>query len=171
MKKGPLILLALGVIALIALNLAPVVPEKTPAEKKPGVASSTPGDSTQNLSPDEQVRQALQQLRDGTKPPMQAILAIRSVAEKHPDNVLAQMTLGSLSLQTGQYEKAISRMENVLALTPESSEAWAVKGRAEAQLGDTTQAIASIKKALQYSNAQNRAPLEAKLSSLQSSKN
>jgi len=38
-------------------------------------------------------------------------------------------------------------------------------------LGDTTRAIASLQKALQYSNDQNKAPLQEKLSQLQPSKN
>ena len=172
MKKGPLILLALGVIVLIALNLAPVKPEQAlTSPANPAPVANTPGDTDKVQSPDQQVRQALEQLRDGSTPPMQAIMAIRSVAEEHPENVLAQMTLGSLSLQTAQYEKALSRMEKVLALTPKSSQAWAVKGRAEANLGDTTRAIASLQKALQYSNDQNKAPLQEKLSQLQPSKN
>ncbi|MDR9373502.1 MAG: tetratricopeptide repeat protein [Schleiferiaceae bacterium] len=172
MKKGPLILLALGIIALVALNLAPVKPEQalTPKTEAPPL-SNTPGDTDKVHSPDQRVRQALEQLRDGSTPPMQAIMAIRSVAEEHPDNVLAQMTLGSLSLQTAQYEKARSRMKKVLELTPQSSQAWAVKGRAEANLGDTTQAIASLQKALQYSSEQNKAPLQKRLSQLQPSKN
>lgn len=165
--------MALGIIALVALNLAPVTPEKAPAAGGSDSAPvlNTPGDTDEVPSPDQRVRQALQQLRDGSTPPMQAIMAIRGVAEEHPNNVLAQMTLGSLSLQTAQYEKALSRMEKVLDLTPQSSQAWAVKGRAEAHLGDTAQAIASLKKALQHSNEQNKAPLEEKLSQLQSSKN
>jgi predicted Zn-dependent protease len=171
-KKGPLILLALGIIVLVALNLAPVKPEQAPTPKADAApVASTRGDTDKVLSPDQRVRQALEQLRDGSTPPMQAIMAIRSVAEEHPDNVLAQMTLGSLSLQTAQYEKALSRMKKVLELTPQSSQAWAVKGRAEANLGDTTQAIASLQKALQYSSEQNKAPLQERLSQLQSSKN
>ncbi len=46
--------------------------------------------------------------------PMRGITIIRDVAEKNPENKLASMTLGRMSVRTGQYDKAVQRFENVL---------------------------------------------------------
>lgn len=52
--------------------------------------------------------------------PMQGIFMLRDVADKNPTHVLAQHNLGILSMQTGQFEKAVKRFEKVLALKPEN---------------------------------------------------
>jgi len=52
--------------------------------------------------------------------PMQGIFMLRDVADKNPTHVLAQHNLGILSMQTGQFEKAVKRFEKVLSLKPEN---------------------------------------------------
>jgi tetratricopeptide (TPR) repeat protein len=52
--------------------------------------------------------------------PMQGIFMLRDVADKNPTHVLAQHNLGILSMQTGQFEKAVKRFEKVLTLKPEN---------------------------------------------------
>ena len=50
--------------------------------------------------------------------PMEGILKIREVAEKDSTNVYAQMMLARGSLLSGQYDKAISRLETVNRMKP-----------------------------------------------------
>jgi tetratricopeptide (TPR) repeat protein len=45
--------------------------------------------------------------------PMEAIGRIRKVAERNPQNLYAQLTLGHASLVSGQLDKAIERFQNV----------------------------------------------------------
>lgn len=55
--------------------------------------------------------------------PMKGIVILRELADSIPDYIPAQMRLGRLSLQTGQYERAIERFQNVLKLNPVDTEA------------------------------------------------
>lgn len=50
--------------------------------------------------------------------PMKGILMLREQADADPRNSDAHMNLGFFSMQTGQYDKAISRFEHVLAQEP-----------------------------------------------------
>ncbi|MCS7077485.1 MAG: tetratricopeptide repeat protein [Bacteroidia bacterium] len=53
--------------------------------------------------------------------PMQGIFMLKDIADKNPTHILAQHNLGILSMQTGQFEKAVKRFEKVLSLKPENS--------------------------------------------------
>jgi outer membrane protein len=52
--------------------------------------------------------------------PMQTIMMLRQVLEENPRYVPAIMSMGALSMQSGQYDKAVSRFEQVLSLEPEN---------------------------------------------------
>ncbi|OHX67527.1 tetratricopeptide repeat protein [Flammeovirga pacifica] len=54
--------------------------------------------------------------------PMQGIMMIREVIAKDPDHQLALSSLGVLSIQSGQYDKAIQRFEKIKKLYPEDME-------------------------------------------------
>ena len=54
----------------------------------------------------------------GLSNPMQGILSIRRVLEINPDNVAAGLQLGRFAIQTGQFDKAVERLERVVALEP-----------------------------------------------------
>ena len=55
--------------------------------------------------------------------PMEGILKIREVVEKDSTNIYAQMMLGNGSLISGQYDKAITRLQTVDRLQPDNVEA------------------------------------------------
>ncbi len=55
--------------------------------------------------------------------PMQGILPVREIAQKHPDNVYAQMILGLGGKKSGQYDKAIERFSLVVNQHPDNMEA------------------------------------------------
>jgi Tfp pilus assembly protein PilF len=83
---------------------------------------------------------------------MQAILKIRKVAEDFPNNLKAQFTLGVLSLQTGQYERATERFTKVLELDDSRGEYWRLMAEANLGTGDTVEARKNFEKALQLVN-------------------
>lgn len=174
MKRKPLILILAGLGLLLGLYFMPVKPSSPPEEAEPTQLPSDGGSAqpeqsapaSSSGSADEQVRDALQKMQSGDLPPMQAVLKIRGIAEEHPRNVMAQMTLGAMSIQTGQYQKAVERFANVLELEPKNASAWAQKGRAQAKLNDTAAARKSLEKALQYSDEQKRPDLKQELDQL-----
>ncbi|MEL6653625.1 MAG: hypothetical protein AAFQ87_22755, partial [Bacteroidota bacterium] len=67
--------------------------------------------------------------------PMQGILTLRKLTEINPRNWQAQYRLGLFSLQTGQFDKAVTRFQNVLNEKPEMVEASFQLAVAEARLG------------------------------------
>ena len=52
--------------------------------------------------------------------PMQAIMLLRQVLDDEPRYIPALMSLGALSMQSGQFDKAVSRFEDVLKIDPEN---------------------------------------------------
>lgn len=52
--------------------------------------------------------------------PMKAIKMLREVLDQQPDYVPAMMSLGGLSMESGQFDKAIQRFENVLKVDPKN---------------------------------------------------
>ncbi len=147
MKKGLAILIFLGIVLVAFVYMSPVTPStanETAAEENQQT------EDTQTATPEEQVDEALRQLTSGEVPPMQGILKIREVAEKYPGNVKANYTLGTLSMQTGQYDKAIERFTTVLEKQPENGQVWKLLAEAQLGTGDTTQAKQSFDKALGF---------------------
>lgn len=149
MRKGHVILILAGLALLAFLIFSPVTP---PSEAAAVEGSQSATDSVQLTDPDAMVDEALEELQDGTTPPMQAILKIRKVAEDYPDNLKAQFTLGVLSLQTGQYERATERFAKVLALDSSRGEYWRLMAEARLGTGDTVEARKNFEKALQLVN-------------------
>jgi tetratricopeptide (TPR) repeat protein len=78
--------------------------------------------------------------------PMQGIQSIRRVLEINPDNIEASYRLGEFSLQTGQFDKAISRFEKVLSIQPDNYAAAFRLGIALAQSGQADQARSYLQK-------------------------
>lgn len=146
MKKGIFILAFLGVVLVAFFYMSPVTPSSATQDNEAEVADET---TQEQLSPEEQVDEALRQLNSGELPPMQAVLKIRDVAEKYPGNVKANFTLGEFSMQTGQYDKAVGRFETVVEQQPEYGQAWKLLSEAQLKSGDTTQAQQSFEKAIQ----------------------
>lgn len=147
MRKGPAILIVIGLGLLAFLYFSPVTPSSQPSQEEE-VQEDVPPQNDQQASVDQQVDEALEQLQSGTVPPMQAILKIRELADAHPENVKANFTLGSLSMQTAQYDKAVSRFEKVLKVEPDNASALQLRAKAFSFTGDTTAAIEDYQKAL-----------------------
>jgi tetratricopeptide (TPR) repeat protein len=50
--------------------------------------------------------------------PMQAVLMLRELETKHPDNPAVYNALGRLAIKTGQWERALQRLEKARTLDP-----------------------------------------------------
>jgi tetratricopeptide (TPR) repeat protein len=82
--------------------------------------------------------------------PMDGILKIREVAEKDSTNIYAQVMLAKGSLVSGQYDKAISRLQTVNRLQDDNVEAILMLADVYERKGDRANAIYWYQKSLQY---------------------
>lgn len=78
--------------------------------------------------------------------PMQGITYLLEVIQEDSMHLNANFALGKFGIISGQYDKAIIRLEKVLALQPENTEALFLSAEAYDNLGRTDEAIASLQK-------------------------
>lgn len=72
---------------------------------------------------------------------MNGVFKLRDFAEKHPQNIRAQVTLGKMAVQSNQADKAIERGNKVLAMDKNNVEARLFMGEAYKMQGDMDKAI------------------------------
>ena len=82
--------------------------------------------------------------------PMEGILKIREVVEKDSSNVYAQMMLAKGSLISGQYDKAISRLQLINRLEPGNPEVLLLLADVCERTSDKPGAISWYQKSLQF---------------------
>lgn len=148
MRRGHVILILIGLALLAFLYFSPVVPSQNETSEEVVAEEEIPQGSG-DLTPDQRIDQALQELQDTTIPPMRTIMKIAQVAQEHPENQKAQLTLGLLSLQTGQFENAVVRFSNLVSLDSSNGESWKYLAQATLAAGDTIEARKDFEKALQ----------------------
>jgi tetratricopeptide (TPR) repeat protein len=68
--------------------------------------------------------------------PMQGIVLLREVLEEDPDNELALFNLGMLSIQSGQYDLAVQRLEALLKVNPGHAQGHLLLGIALMNVGN-----------------------------------
>jgi Tfp pilus assembly protein PilF len=149
MKKGPAILILITILITGAVYFLPKTEESS--EVKESEVSSEHNHSEDNgfsSVADSLVDAALSKLETGELPPMQAVMAIADVAKKFPTNVKANFTLGVMSMQTGQYSKALDRFKTVLEEDPLNGDAYLLYSRSQMFLGDSTAAKSVLEDAL-----------------------
>lgn len=78
--------------------------------------------------------------------PMQGISLLMNVIEKDSMHVNANLSLGKFGIISGQYDKAIGRLEKVLSLQPQNTEALFFAAEAYKGLGNNQQAIVYLEK-------------------------
>lgn len=76
--------------------------------------------------------------------PMQGILLIRQVVEKNPDHVGALNALGLLSMQSGQYAKALERFERLAEIQPEDLQTRFYLGICYKELNQKEKAVEAL---------------------------
>lgn len=72
--------------------------------------------------------------------PMQAVMMLRDLESKHPDNPAVFNALGRLAIKTGQWERAIERLEKAWALDKKNSNTPCLLAKAYEGAGNTTKA-------------------------------
>jgi predicted Zn-dependent protease len=73
--------------------------------------------------------------------PMQGIQMIREVADRDPNNMYAQLTLGMGAMISGQLDRAIERLSVVIKAQPENLEVMVMLAEAYEQKGDNINAV------------------------------
>ncbi|HMQ46224.1 MAG TPA: tetratricopeptide repeat protein [Saprospiraceae bacterium] len=72
--------------------------------------------------------------------PMKGILLLRELNDQYPDNVLVINSLARLALQTGQYERAVERLEKAIELEPDNWNSICLLAQAYDGLGNQAKA-------------------------------
>ncbi len=85
--------------------------------------------------------------------PMQGIGMIREVLQENPQHRLALLNLGLLSMRSGQFDKAVERFEQLVALAPEEAKGQFYLGMAYAEAGIKERARTAFTAALQAPDA------------------
>lgn len=80
--------------------------------------------------------------------PMEGILKIREVVEKDSTNVYAQMMLAKGSLISGQYDKAVTRLEAVNKMKPDDLDVLLLLAEVNERMGNKTKAIGWYNKSI-----------------------
>lgn len=78
--------------------------------------------------------------------PMKGILMLRDLNTRYPENADVNIQLGRLAIQTGQFEKAVERLEKAAELSPETPSIFCLLADAYKGMGDTKQAEQAEKK-------------------------
>jgi len=82
--------------------------------------------------------------------PMEGIAMIRQVVEKDSTNLYAQLTLAKGSLLSGQFDKAITRLNTVNRLKPDNIEAVLMLADTYERMNDKKTAAMWYRKSLEY---------------------
>lgn len=78
---------------------------------------------------------------EGTGETMQGVQLLLGIVRDKPDDIPANMLLGKLAVQSGQYEKAIGRFTTILRQQPKNTEAMYFMAAAYKGKGDKGKAI------------------------------
>jgi tetratricopeptide (TPR) repeat protein len=77
---------------------------------------------------------------NGMGMPMQGIAMLMEVVKKDPKNLKANMSLGTFAMKSGQFDKAVTRFTDIIAIKP-SPDAYFYLGTAYENLGKNDEAI------------------------------
>jgi Flp pilus assembly protein TadD len=80
-------------------------------------------------------------------PPMQGIRMLREVAEDDPKNEFALFSLGMLSIQSQQYDRAVEWLTKLVTVNPKHLQGQVFLGLALANAGETEKAREQFEKA------------------------
>ena len=105
MKRSPFIAITLAIIFALFIYVS---------SSKQKILSQT----KQTITVSDQINEAFANIRNGNSPEaqMRGILKMRSLAEEYPENLDLQWNMGLFSMQSGQFQKALDRFNNVLKI-------------------------------------------------------
>ncbi len=78
--------------------------------------------------------------------PMKGIQLLLDINKKEPENVMVLLTLARLAIKTGQFDKAIARLEKVIAVEPDNVQAACLLADAYSSVGNSEKANSWAKK-------------------------
>ncbi len=78
---------------------------------------------------------------EGSGEPMKGVAILRAITAEKPEDIPANMLLGRMSIQSGQFDKAVKRFETVLKVEPSNSEAMYFLAQAYEGLGNKEKTI------------------------------
>jgi tetratricopeptide (TPR) repeat protein len=81
--------------------------------------------------------------------PMQGVLMLREVLAEDPKNELALLNMGMLSIQSGQHDKAVERLEELVKINPSHAQGQLLLGIALMNTGDKARAKQQFEKVKQ----------------------
>lgn len=79
---------------------------------------------------------------NGMGMPMQGIAMLLEVVKKEPKNIKANMSLGTFAIKSGQFDKAITRFNDIIAIKP-SPDAYFYLATAYENLGKNKEAVSA----------------------------
>ncbi|MCS6935503.1 MAG: tetratricopeptide repeat protein [Chitinophagales bacterium] len=77
--------------------------------------------------------------------PMQGVTILRDMVARDSTNVDAQLALARYGIMSGQYDKAIARLEKVLSLAPRNQDALLLLAQAYESAGEPRRALETLK--------------------------
>ncbi len=83
---------------------------------------------------------------EGTGEPMKGVQILLAITREKPEDVPANMLLGKMSIQSGQFDKAVVRFETILKKEPANTEAMYFLAQAYEGKGDKQKAIELLEK-------------------------
>ena len=154
MKRSPFIAIVLSLVLALYIYTSSVRP-KRPSVKK-------------ELSINEQIQAALSNIQDSDNPQsqMKGILQMRSLSEKYPENANLQWNMGLFSIQSGQYEKAVTRFEKVINIDAQRLDAYMQLAMSYIALQDTSAATGVLISLIDKSEGNTKKNAEAMLEKL-----
>ena len=154
MKRSPFIAIVLSLVLALYIYTSSVRP-KRPSVKK-------------ELSINEQIQAALSNIQDSDNPQsqMKGILQMRSLSEKYPENADLQWNMGLFSIQSGQYEKAVTRFEKVINIDAQRLDAYMQLAMSYIALQDTSAATGVLISMIDKSEGNTKKNAEAMLEKL-----
>ena len=89
---------------------------------------------------------------EGTGEPMRGVQILLAITREKPGDIAANMLLGRMSIQSGQFDKAVNRFETILKQEPENKEAMYFLAQAYEGKGDKKKAIELLEKCKEIVN-------------------
>jgi len=89
---------------------------------------------------------------EGVGETMQGVQLLLGITREKPDNIPANLMLGRLAIQSGQYDKAVGRFETVLKQEPKNTEAMYFLAETYKGKGDKQKAIELFEKCKEIVN-------------------
>ena len=156
MKKTQSIAIVVALVALGALYFVPTKEETKAPElatqieehdhsSHEGQDHGADSDHSHISELDQEVIDAVEIIQGGGAP-MAGIKKLLGVLEKDPNHLGALRQLGFMSIQTGQYEKAVKRFTKIIEVNPEEAMAYYMLAQAYEGLNNKYEAVSAYNK-------------------------